>query len=471
MVLLNIEIQSRNESDRKNTTGFWKSCSPIHKLPYCAAGGKTMLLERRKKNSEKYDWMTHVNDHLNSIEEEFLGLYIHLPFCESLCTYCGCNKRITKNHKVEEPYIKALLTEWELYLNLNGFNKVRLSKLHLGGGTPTFFSVENLRQLILGLKSTGIFLEDCAMSFEGHPSNTSEEHLSVLAQLGFNRLSLGIQDFSETVQFLINRYQTVDEVRAVVSNARRYGYESINFDVVYGLPGQTLDSLKETIQACIDLGADRIAYYSYAHVPWMYKGQRRYKDSQIPGSELKESMLELGKEMFAKAGYDFIGLDHFAKPEDKLSKANKSGTMYRDFMGYSDMSTDGMIGLGCSAISDIGNCYAQNEKVLETYTDFVSNSGSSVVKGHKLSASEIITKRIVQDVMCNKTIDLKTLPMCQQHRYDQKSPQLKKMQLVQENNHQMEITPLGRNYLRNIASVFDPYFSSDEDKELYSKAL
>ena len=417
------------------------------------------------------NWIEHVSRYVTGIRsQKSIGLYVHLPFCESLCTYCGCNKRITKNHNVEEPYIKSLVEEWKEYTRIPQFqSNIKVSHLHLGGGTPTFFQPDRLKGLIESLKAFGSIDETCQMSFEGHPGNTSVEHLDKLYGVGFDRLSLGIQDFGEYVQFLINRKQSVEDVKRVLSHARAIGYDSVNFDLVYGLPGQTIDSLQRTIELCIEMMPDRIAFYGYAHVPWMHKGQRRYSDKDIPESDVRDVMFDVGKDLFINAGYEFVGMDHFVLKHDSLFKAADEKRMHRDFMGYSDSITDGIIGLGCSAISELGFCYAQNEKAVEAYSDRIAHNGSAVVKGHMLHISEVFTKKLINMIMCTREIQLDKLSLYQLNRYNQNAKKLTELGLTIEEDGVIRILPAGQKYLRSIASVFDPNYDSNQVG--YSRAL
>jgi len=264
---------------------------------------------------DKFDnkqWLFSVKNCFDNRKNDGISLYIHLPFCESLCTYCGCNTRITKNHTVENPYIEALLKEWQMYVNVLG-EKPKIKELHLGGGTPTFFSAENLSNLIEGILETSELIFDSEFSFEAHPDNTSEEHLQTLYSLGFRRLSLGIQDFDEKVQQMINRYQTPLQVELITKIARKIGYQSVNFDLIYGLPFQTLNGLEKTLNHVIRINPDRIAFYSYAHVPWLKPGQRRYTEHDLPNSEMKFELYNLGKSKLLQVGFEEIGMDHFAK--------------------------------------------------------------------------------------------------------------------------------------------------------------
>ena len=290
-----------------------------------------------------------------------ISLYIHLPFCESLCTYCACNMRITVNHKVEEPYIKTVLNEWKLYLSLFD-ERPKIKELHLGGGTPTFFSPSNLRELISGILETAEVDNQPDFSFEGHPANTTAGHLQTLYNLGFRRVSFGIQDFDPLVQDVINRYQSYEQVESVVEQARRIGYTSVNFDLVYGLPLQKLETIIDTVAQVIRLKPDRIAFYSYAHVPWMRPGQRKFTEKDLPVDEEKRKLYETGLELFRHAGYEDVGLDHFALQSDPLYISMKEKQLHRNFMGYTDKYTELMISLGVSAISDTWNAFAHPKR-------------------------------------------------------------------------------------------------------------
>ena len=279
-----------------------------------------------------------------SNSEEGISLYIHLPFCESLCTFCGCNKRITKQHSVESPYINAVLKEWQLYLEL--FDKKPVIKeLHLGGGTPTFFSPENLKHFILEILRTSELAVDHEFSFEGHPNNTTREHLQALYDVGFRRVSYGVQDYNETVQKAIHRIQPFENVKKATELAREIGYTSVGHDIIFGLPFQTLEHVEETILKTKELLPDRLAFYSYAHVPWIKgNGQRGFNDTDLPSAELKRNQYELGKELLAEVGYEEIGMDHFALTTDSLYQSMTQGDLHRNFMGYTASKTQAMIG-------------------------------------------------------------------------------------------------------------------------------
>jgi len=328
-----------------------------------------------------------------------ISIYIHLPFCESLCTYCGCNTRITRNHQVERPYIDAVLKEWGLYCKLLD-DKPIIREIHLGGGTPTFFSHQNLYRLISGLLQLSEIHPQAEFSFEAHPANTTTEHLKTLYDLGFKRLSLGIQDFDPAVQFIINRHQTLEQVQSVTADARKIGFTSINFDLIYGLPLQTVNGLKDTMFKVAGLMPDRIAFYSYAHVPWIKPGQRRFTEKDLPDTQYKSILYEIGRDLLKSYGYQEIGMDHFALPEDDLVKAEKTGTLHRNFMGYTSQHTQLLIGLGVSSISDSLYAFAQNVKTVEEYLQLVNEGNLPVFKGHLLTSEDLIIRKHILDIMC-----------------------------------------------------------------------
>jgi oxygen-independent coproporphyrinogen-3 oxidase len=416
------------------------------------------------------------NSVINAIKHseagEGISLYIHLPFCESLCTYCGCNTRITKNHKVEEPYIKAVLKEWQMYLDLIDEKPV-IKELHLGGGTPTFFSAENLQLLIQGILAHATAHEDAAFSFEGHPGNTTQAHLETLYQLGFKRLSLGIQDFDPRVQLIINRVQTVEEVENTTTIARKTGYTSINYDLIYGLPLQTLEGLQETVAEVIRLKPNRIAFYSYAHVPWVKPGQRRYTEKDLPDAELKQILYQTGREMLKAAGYEEIGMDHFTLKTDSLYVAAQAGKLHRNFMGYTDQYSRLMIGLGVSSISDSWTGFAQNEKKVETYLELINQGKLPVFKGHLSNKEDIVLRQHILNIMCKGfTSWEKTEEFCTAFFEGLKRmEELEADGLVEIGATSVNVTATGKHYLRNICMTLDARLWENQPKtQLFSMA-
>lgn len=399
-----------------------------------------------------------------------MSLYIHLPFCESLCTYCGCNTRITVNHAVEIPYLETLIKEWEMYLPY--LKDVEIEELHLGGGTPTFFSAGNLKKL-LSIILSGIKKSDSfSFSFEAHPANTTFGHLYQLKELGFDRLSLGIQDFDLTVQKAINRVQTFEEVKSVVDQARSLGYKSINFDIVYGLPFQTVEAVEDTIEKVKKLMPERIAFYSYAHVPWKHKAQRRYSEKDLPDNDYKRSLYEHGRERLEEAGYDVIGMDHFALPNDDLAISYKENKMHRNFMGYTPNRSDVLIGLGTSAISDIGYAMMQNDKVVESYKEKIIEGTLAIENGHVLTNSDMIVREHVLDIMCHLETELnQDFPLTDVEIKDH----LKEMiedGLVSFENGRLRVNEKGAPFVRNAALGIDErYWRTKPEKKTFSKSV
>lgn len=416
-------------------------------------------------------WAGHVRATIRESSEQGIALYIHLPFCESLCTYCGCNKRITKNHGVEAPYIDTVLAEWQLYRNLLGPTDIPISEIHLGGGTPTFFRPAQLRRLMEGLLQGCSVLPDPSFSFEAHPANTTEEHLQVLFDAGFRRLSLGIQDFDPHVQRVINRRQTEAEVRRVMDNARRIGYTSINFDLIYGLPLQTPATVEETVRKSLAMRPDRISFYSYAHVPWMQPGQRHYTEADIPKGKEKLALYNLGKSLIAAAGHRDVGMDHFALPEDALCTAAATGRLHRNFMGYTDRYSPLLIGLGVSSISDCWTAFAQNEKTVETYTERVNRGELPVFKGHVLSDTDLRIRRHILDIMCLGTTVL-DVPSEEITSILRRLAPLVGDGLVEVEGNHIRVTPLGASFLRNICMAFDLRLHEKQyEQPLFSTAV
>jgi oxygen-independent coproporphyrinogen-3 oxidase len=400
-----------------------------------------------------------------------LSLYIHLLFCESLCTYCACNTRITTNHKVEEPYIDRLLKEWAMYLDVLE-ETPHISELHLGGGTPTFFSPGNLKALLDGIESSAIIEKDAALSFEAHPASTTIEHLQVLFNAGFKRISLGVQDFDKRVQKAIHRFQTPEEVLRVTNEARAIGYNSVNFDLIYGLPFQTEETIRETITHVLNIRPDRIAFYSYAHVPWMKPGQRGYEDADLPNGDIKRNLYETGRAMLEAAGYLEIGMDHFALPEDELFNSVRKGTLHRNFMGYTTHNNPLLLGIGPSSISDAQTMFSQNVKTLEEWNELIDNNKLPLHRGHLLSAEDLILRRHVLNVMCRNFTDWSAdIEQCAflQHTSELLKPLADDgLCVIQE--HSVQVTPAGQAFLRNIAACFDArLFRSNSDKNMFSR--
>jgi len=427
-----------------------------------------------KKAPEHSQWLNVVKKIFDeSNNTEGISIYVHLPFCESLCTYCGCNTRITKNHKVEEEYIEALLAEWKIYLS-TFIEKPIIRELHLGGGTPTFFSPENLDFFIKELLKKAAVHPKYEFGFEGHPNNTTKKHLQVLYDLGFRRVSYGIQDLDLKVQKTINRIQPFDNVKQATIDAREIGYTSVNFDLIYGLPYQTSNTVANTINSISELLPDRIAYYSYAHVPWIKPGQRSYTKADLPDNEEKRELYEIGKSMLIELGYVDVGMDHFSLTTDALFIASENEKLHRNFMGYTTSNTSLMVGLGASSISDAKYAYAQNLKTVEEYKGAVLKNSLAVFKGHFLSDEDLSVKQLILDVACKGKGEVKVL---RNHvLWSDIKEQINEMEaeglLIQLDNH-IKVTSLGRAFLRNICAVFDIKLkqSANSSKQIFSKSI
>ena len=406
--------------------------------------------------------------------EEGISLYIHLPFCESLCTYCGCNKKITTNHSVEQVYIDAIISEWKMYRELMSAIPV-LKELHLGGGTPTFFSPQNLQALLEPILDDCIIHPEREFSIEGHPNNTTTEHLETLYNLGFRRISFGVQDNDPTVQKVINRIQPFSILIKATTMAREAGFLSINFDLIYGLPLQTMVSMRTTIEQCISLKPDRVAFYSYAHVPWTSRGQRLFSDTDLPSAHLKMQLHLLGKELFTGNGYYDIGMDHFALPEDDLYKAMKQKKLHRNFMGYTTQAGGLLIGLGVSSISDAGIAYAQNKKSLHEYYQCINNKQLAVQKGYFLTSEDSDFKQYILDLICTgqTVFEERNLPALQEFTI----PELQKLEddkLVEIFENAVVVTKPGKNFIRNICKAFDLHLLKNKANPsipVYSQAI
>jgi len=392
-----------------------------------------------------------------SNENEGISLYIHLPFCESLCTFCGCNRRITRNHDVEEPYLQLILQEWEMYRSL--FPQTpRIREIHLGGGTPTFFSPARLRWMLEGIFAGSELCEEVHFSVEGHPNNTTREHLQTLYDLGFRRASFGVQDYDEKVQKTINRIQPREHVERVTLWAREIGYTSVSHDLVYGLPFQTLESMTATIEQTGILRPDRIAFYSYAHVPWVKGvGQRGYSEEDLPKDAQKRALYEHGKQRLESLGYNEIGMDHFALPSDDMAKAAREGRLHRNFMGYTSSKTTLLVGLGVSAIGDAWGAFAQNEKTLEAYRERLEAGELPVFRGHLLDNEDLLIRQHILDVMCH----WETRWSEASQRFVDLPQVLERLQelaadgLVEILPDGLRVTTEGRAFVRNICMAFD----------------
>jgi oxygen-independent coproporphyrinogen-3 oxidase len=449
---------------------------------------KLSLLEKYDKPTPRYtsyptvpywetaptqeEWLTLV--HKRTAETPEISVYIHLPYCEQLCTYCGCNKRITVNHAVEKPYVESLLAEWKVYLD-HFARKPVLKELHLGGGTPTFFSPENLDDFLGRMLATVEVPEDHAYSFEAHPNNTTIDHLRILNNNGFNRISIGVQDLSPVIMSAINRQQSEAEVFRLTESARRLNYESVNFDLVYGLPFQRLQHIEYNLEKLAELMPDRVAYYSYAHVPWKQAGQRKFTEADIPIGVDKRALYETAGKGLEQLGYHAIGMDHFALSTEALHRSAAEGTMHRNFMGYTPYPTTLLIGLGTSAISDGGEAFVQNATKVEDYRDGVSTGQLPIFRGHQLHTDDQLLRSHILNIMCRfgtswNADELKSTPSLE--RAYLRLQQMVKDGLVKLNGNSVSVTPTGAPFIRNIAQCFDDrYWRRRPTESVFSGTL
>lgn len=406
-----------------------------------------------------------------------LSLYVHIPFCESLCYYCACNKIITKHKERAADYLRYLRKEVELHTRHLGRGQA-VSQLHLGGGTPTFMSDEELRQLMAMLREHFKFVPGGEYSVEVDPRTVNAQRLGVLAELGFNRLSFGVQDFDPVVQKAVHRIQPADQVFALVEASRRLGFESVNVDLIYGLPLQTPESFDRTLELVNDLRPDRIALYAYAHLPERFKPQRRIHAEDLPAGAAKVAMLSRSLDALTEAGYVYIGMDHFALPDDTLAVAKRQGRLHRNFQGYSTQADCDLIALGVSSIGRIGSTYSQNAKTMEEYGDLLDQGHLPVVRGLALTRDDLIRRSVIMALMCQGQlqyesinlawlIDFKTL-------FAQELSQLEAMQaqgLVQLSESGIQVTAMGWFFVRGVAMVFDRYVQADLNRSRFSKII
>ncbi|MBF0803274.1 MULTISPECIES: oxygen-independent coproporphyrinogen III oxidase [unclassified Neisseria] len=406
-----------------------------------------------------------------------LSLYIHIPFCNTICYYCGCNKIITKDKSRADAYIEYLEKEMALLApHLNG--RHQLAQLHFGGGTPTFLSDGQLERVFAMIRRYFDLVPGGEYSIEIDPRKVSRETVLHLGRLGFNRMSVGIQDFDPKVQQAVNRVQTVEETREVVDAAREAGFKSVSVDLIYGLPHQSLESIKPTLETVLSLDPDRLALYHYAHLPHIFKPQRRIDTEAVPGSEEKLDILQYAVQTLTARGYVFIGMDHFAKPGDELSRALKEGRLQRNFQGYSTYADCDLIALGVSSIGKTANTYVQNERDIDAYYAAIDAGRLPVMRGYRLNRDDLLRRNIIQDLMCRFTLDFRVYEhmfgISFAHYFQTELAdlrQLAELGLLAVKPHGLQITPKGRFLIRNIAMVFDYHLRHKETTAQYSKTV
>lgn len=406
-----------------------------------------------------------------------LSLYIHIPFCESVCYYCACNKVITRHHERAAEYLDVLRHEVKLHTDILGTHQP-VSQLHLGGGTPTFLSDDELTSLMGGLKDSFKIAPGAEISIEVDPRTATAQRLEHLHRLGFNRLSFGVQDFDPEVQKAVHRIQSYESVRDLMLASRAIGYESINVDLIYGLPRQTPTSFARTIAQVGELRPDRIALYAYAHLPSRFKPQRRIVADQLPSPDDRVQMLGGGISGFIAQGYTYIGMDHFALPGDSLAAAKRQGRLHRNFQGYSTQPDCDLIGLGVSAIGRVGATYSQNAKTLEDYYDLLNQGRLPVVRGLALTRDDLVRRAVIMAIMCQGELLFEPLEQAWlinvRDYFASELEQLKELEqqgLVMVSNEGLEVTAMGWYFVRAIAMVFDRYLQADKNRARFSRII
>ena len=406
-----------------------------------------------------------------------LSLYVHIPFCESLCYYCACNKIITKHHDKAADYLRYLSREVEMHTALIGTGQ-SVSQLHLGGGSPTFLSDEELRGLMAMLKRNFNFVPGGEYSIEIDPRTIDDKRLDTLAELGFNRLSFGVQDFDLAVQKAVHRVQPAEQVFSLVASARNRGFESVNVDLIYGLPKQSPESFDRTLAQVIELRPDRIALYAYAHLPERFKPQRRINIVELPTGGSKISMLSRSLSAFMGAGYVYVGMDHFALPDDALAVAKRQGRLHRNFQGYSTQPDCDLIALGVSSIGRIGATYSQNAKTLEEYYDALDNGRFPIVRGLALTRDDLVRRAVIMALMCQGHVSFESIDLAyliEFRSYFAKEMEamlaLEEQGLVSLDETGIQVTNKGWFFVRAVEMVFDRYLQTDRTRAKFSKII
>lgn len=415
-------------------------------------------------------WIQHITQALEQGNGAW-SLYLHIPFCETLCTFCGCNTIITKDHDKELPYVSLLQQEWDRYLQaVPALKEKPLQHLHLGGGTPTFLTPQSLNALLKPILDNVVRAEGFEASLEADPRRTNIEQLRLLRELGFDRLSLGIQDFNPEVQKLINRVQSFASVKALVEESRAIGYRSVNFDLIYGLAKQNKELIRKTVEQTLRLVPDRIALYSFALVPWIKPAQRLFKEEDLPVGAEKRELYEIAREMLLKEGYVEVGMDHFALPTDALAKALEKKTLHRNFMGYTDHRTDLLLGLGVSSISETPWSFHQNEKVLAQYERSLQEGKIPTVRGHILSEQDRERREQILSLMTLSSVRLKG--EAQRKEAQEFLSEMIADGIVQLQGDDLVLQSEGRPFLRNACLFFDEHLKQKQPQaKVFSQSI
>jgi oxygen-independent coproporphyrinogen-3 oxidase len=406
-----------------------------------------------------------------------LSLYVHLPFCSTICYYCACNKVITKDRGRSAKYVRYLGRELDLVGELLGPDE-RVRQLHWGGGTPTFLPDDELRALMGMIRGRFLLADDGEYSIEVDPRSASPATIALLAEVGFNRLSVGVQDFDQDVQRAVNRRQSFEETAAVIEAARAHGFKSVNLDLIYGLPRQDPVRMGETLAKVLRLAPDRIALYNYAHLPGTFKPQRRIAESELPSAAARIDLAMLAMRTLTEAGYRYIGMDHFALPDDELAQAQRLGHLHRNFQGYSTRAECDLVGLGISAIGAIGPAYSQNVKTLEEYYDRLDRRELPVLRGVELSSDDLVRRAVIQALLCHFELAIESIEIAYLVDFGRYFAaeladlrELESLGLVEIGDGWITVTPRGRLVVRGIAMVFDRYLRLAETRARYSKLV
>ena len=406
-----------------------------------------------------------------------LSLYVHIPFCNTLCFYCACNKVITKDRSKAEKYVRYVIKELEMQAALLGEGQ-RVEQLHWGGGTPTFLSDDQIRELMGAIRKHFKLVENGEYSIEIDPRKVNDETIALLGEVGFNRISLGVQDFDAEVQRAVNRIQSEEETMQVIRAARANGFKSVSIDLIYGLPKQTLEGFGKTLDKVIAANPDRLSIYNYAHMPTIFKPQRRIHDEDLPAPQVKLDILSLSVSKLSRAGYVYIGMDHFAKPEDELAVAQRQGRLHRNFQGYSTHSDCDLVAVGVSSIGKIGPTYSQNFRELDDYYDALDRNELPIMRGLELNADDLVRRAIIQALMCHFEIPKESFNIAYLIDFDQyfatELAELKEYEregLLKITPQWISVTPKGRMLIRNICMVFDKYLRTKQEHARYSKVI
>ncbi|MGH1357372.1 MAG: oxygen-independent coproporphyrinogen III oxidase [Burkholderiaceae bacterium] len=415
---------------------------------------------------------------LGSNSSSPLSLYLHVPFCESLCYFCACNKMITRNHDKAEPYLRRVIKELDLVLDEIGQPR-QVGQMHWGGGSPTFLRPEEIRKLMANLRDRVELLPNGEYSIEIDPRAASREQIAVLGEEGFNRMSLGVQDFNPEVQRAVNRIQPAEMTERVLRQARAAGFRSTNFDLIYGLPRQSVNRFESTMQAVVEMRPERIALYNYAHLPSAFKAQRLIQDADLPDAEEKFAIFQMAVESLENAGYEYIGMDHFALPDDELAVARRAANLHRNFQGYSTQPDCDLIALGASAISKIGTCYSQNLRGIKEYCDALDRGVLPVLRGVALNSDDLLRRELIMELMCQGRIDKQAVSASTQLAFDDQFAneltllsQYEQLGLVINTDNFIQVTESGRRKaLRAIGAIFDHHLQTDQTRRGFSRVL